>query len=83
MRLRVMYSLRRPCGMPVKPEIWPCVTPCAPRTAMTVPRSRLRHASRTSVRAQTFVTVARTSETLNTMARYPFPWSLACGISCG
>jgi len=43
----------------------------------------LANALSTSMHAQTFVTMARTSETLNTMARYPFPWSLACGISCG
>jgi len=28
-RLRVLYSLSRPCGMPVRTESWPCVMPCA------------------------------------------------------
>ena len=54
-----------------------CVRPFFSKTAMTYPRSRFAHASRTSWRAQTRSTILRTSEIARTTARFPFPWSLA------
>jgi hypothetical protein len=53
----------------------PCVSPCAPRTVITVPRSRLAHASRTSCRAQALSTILRTSEIAKATACSPFPCS--------
>src|SRR5215469_4521959 len=77
-RLRVLYSLSRPCGMPVRTESWPCVMPWAHRIEITVPRSRRLHASSTSLRVQTRSTTSRMAGMSTAMARFPFPWLLAC-----
>ena len=78
MRLRVLYSLSRPCGIPVRAASWPCVMPCAHRTVITAPRSRRLHASSTSLRVQTRSTISRMAGMSTAMARFPFPWLLAC-----
>ena len=78
MRLPVLYSLSRPCVMPVRTESWPCVMPCAHRTAITAPRSRRLHESSTSLRVQTRSTTPRMAGMSTAMARFPFPWLLAC-----
>ena len=78
MRLRVLYSLSRPCGIPVRAASWPCVMPCAHKTVITAPRSRRLHASSTSLRLQTRSTTSRMAGMSTAMARFPFPWLLAC-----
>jgi NAD(P)-dependent dehydrogenase (short-subunit alcohol dehydrogenase family) len=76
-RLRVLYSLSRPCGMPVSVAIWAWVTPFAHRTVIGMPRSRRVHASSTSWGAKTRSTISRTAGISTAMARVPFPWLLA------
>ena len=43
-RLPVLYSLSRPWGMPVSSASFPCVTPCALRTAIREPRAERPYA---------------------------------------